>query len=48
VAVNSALSAAFVGAQTIVQGEKPFHSSIFVASSLRDRLPMACEHRVLG
>jgi NRPS condensation-like uncharacterized protein len=39
VTVNSALSAAFVGAQTIVQGEKPFHSSIYVASSLRDRLP---------
>jgi len=39
VTVNSALSAAFVGAQTIVQGEKPFHLSIFVAGSLRDRLP---------
>jgi NRPS condensation-like uncharacterized protein len=38
VTVNSALSAAFVGAQTIVQGEKPFHSSIAVAGSLRDRL----------
>ncbi len=39
VTVNSALSAAFVGAQAIVQGEKPFHSTIGVASSLRDRLP---------
>jgi NRPS condensation-like uncharacterized protein len=39
VTVNSALSAAFVGAQTIVQGPKAFHSSIFVAGSLRDRLP---------
>jgi hypothetical protein len=38
VTVNSALSAAFVGAQTIVQGERPFHSSIGVAGSLRDRL----------
>jgi len=38
VTVNSALTAAFVGAQTKVQGEKPFHSSIGVAASLRDRL----------
>jgi NRPS condensation-like uncharacterized protein len=38
VTVNSALTTAFVGAQTIVQGEKPFHSSIGVAGSLRDRL----------
>ncbi len=38
VTVNSALAAAFVGAQIIVQGEKPFHSSIGVAGSLRDRL----------
>ncbi|MCP4538636.1 MAG: hypothetical protein GY832_15995 [Chloroflexi bacterium] len=38
VTVNSALTAAFVGAQTIVQGEKPHHSSIGVAGSLRDRL----------
>jgi hypothetical protein len=39
ITVNSALTAAFVGAQTIVQGKKPFHSSIGVAGSLRDRLP---------
>jgi hypothetical protein len=39
VTVNSALTAAFVGAQTLVQGERPFHSSIGVAGSLRDRLP---------
>jgi hypothetical protein len=39
VTVNSALTAAFVGAQTIVLGDRPFHSSIFVAASLRDRLP---------
>jgi NRPS condensation-like uncharacterized protein len=38
VTVNSALSAAFVGAQTVIQGKKPFHSSIGVAASLRDRL----------
>ena len=38
VTVNSALTAAFVGAQTIVQGDKPHHSSIGVAGSLRDRL----------
>jgi len=39
VTVNSALSAAFVAAQIVVQGERPFHSSVFVAGSLRDRLP---------
>ncbi len=39
VTVNSALSAAFVGAQVLVQGAEPFHSSAFVAGSLRDRLP---------
>jgi hypothetical protein len=38
VTVNSALCAAFVGAQVVVQGEKPFHSSIGVGASLRDRL----------
>jgi NRPS condensation-like uncharacterized protein len=39
VTVNSALATAVVGAQTMVQGEKPFHSSISVASDLRGRLP---------
>jgi hypothetical protein len=39
VTVNSALTAAFVGAQTIVLGDRPFHSGILVAASLRDRLP---------
>lgn len=39
VTVNSALAAAFVAAQIAVQGEQPFHSSVFVAASLRDRLP---------
>jgi hypothetical protein len=38
VTVNSALSAAFLGAQSVVQGEKPYHPSIGVAGSLRDRL----------
>ena len=38
VTVNSALTTAFVGAQSIVQGEKPFHSGMIVAASLRDRL----------
>jgi hypothetical protein len=38
VTVNSALTTAFVGAQTIVQDDKPHHSSIGVAGSLRDRL----------
>ena len=38
VTVNSALTAAFVGAQYIVQGDKPYHSSIAVAGSVRDRL----------
>jgi len=38
VTVNSALTSAFVGAQHNVQGDKPYHSSIGVAGSLRDRL----------
>jgi NRPS condensation-like uncharacterized protein len=38
VTVNSALATAFVAAQVLVQGEKPFHSSVSVAGSLRDRL----------
>ncbi|MEW5873346.1 MAG: condensation domain-containing protein [Chloroflexota bacterium] len=39
VTVNSALAIAFAGAQVSVQGPRPFHSSIFIAGSLRDRLP---------
>jgi NRPS condensation-like uncharacterized protein len=39
VTVNTALTAAFVGAQVFVQGDQPFHSSIGVAGSVRDRLP---------
>lgn len=38
VTVNSALTAAFAGAQTLVQGAKPYHSSIGVAANLRGRL----------
>jgi hypothetical protein len=38
VTVNSALTAAFAGAQAIVLGEKRYHPSIAVAASLRDRL----------
>ena len=38
VTVSSALSAAFVGAQTVVQGEQLFPTSILVAGNLRDRL----------
>jgi len=39
VTVSSALAAAFVGAQTAVQGAKAHHASIGVGASLRDRLP---------
>jgi hypothetical protein len=38
VTVNSALTAAFVGAQRSVEGEKPYHPSIAVAANVRDRL----------
>ena len=38
VTVNTALTTAFVGAQYMVQGEKPYHSSIGIAGNLRDRL----------
>jgi NRPS condensation-like uncharacterized protein len=38
VTVNSALSAAFVGAQCAVQVGKPHHSGIGVGTSLRDRV----------
>lgn len=38
VTVNTALTTAFVGAQYIVQGDKPYHSSIGVAGNVRDRL----------
>ena len=38
VTVNTALTTALVGAQYMVQGNQPYHSSIGVAVSLRDRL----------
>lgn len=41
VTVNSALTAASVGAQYSVQGDKPYHSSIAVGGNLRDRLQRA-------
>jgi len=39
VTVNTALAAAFSGAQSFVDGEKPYHAKIVVAASLRDRIP---------
>jgi hypothetical protein len=39
VTVNSALTAAFSGAQGFVQGEKPYHAKTVIAADLRDRLP---------
>jgi NRPS condensation-like uncharacterized protein len=39
VTVNSALTTAFSGAQSFVEGEKPYHAKIVVAASLRERLP---------
>ena len=38
ITVNSALTAAFVGAQILVQGNQPYHSSIAVAAHVRERL----------
>jgi NRPS condensation-like uncharacterized protein len=37
--VNSALTAAFSGAQSFVEGEKPYHAKIIIAANLRDQLP---------
>jgi len=39
VTVNSALTTAFAGAQSLVEGEKPYHGKVVVAASLRDRIP---------
>jgi hypothetical protein len=39
VTVNSALTTAFSGAQSFVQGEKPYHAKAVIAADLRDRLP---------
>jgi NRPS condensation-like uncharacterized protein len=41
VTVNSALAAAFAGAQSFVEGEKPYHAKIAVGTNLRDRLPIS-------
>jgi NRPS condensation-like uncharacterized protein len=38
VTVNTALTAAFVGAQYVVRGNRPYHASIGIAASVRDRL----------
>jgi hypothetical protein len=39
--VNSALTAAFSGAQSFVEGQKPYHEKTVIAANLRDRLPDA-------
>ena len=39
VTVNSALATAIAGAQSFVEGEKPYHAKVVVAASLRDRIP---------
>ena len=39
ITVNSALTAAFAGAQSFVEGDKPYHAALAVGVSLRDRLP---------
>jgi NRPS condensation-like uncharacterized protein len=39
VTVNSALTIAFAGAQSFVEGEKPYHAKVVVAASLRERIP---------
>ena len=39
VTVNSALTTAFSGAQSFVQGEMPYHAKTVIAADLRDRLP---------
>ncbi len=39
VTVNSALAAAFSGAQGFVEGEKPYHAKVAVGANLRDRIP---------
>jgi NRPS condensation-like uncharacterized protein len=39
ITVNSALTVAFSGAQSFVEGEQPYHSKIVIAANLRARLP---------
>ncbi len=43
VTVNSVLTTAFSGAQSFVQGEKPYHAKTVIAADLRDRLPHSPE-----
>ena len=43
VTVYSALTTAFSGAQSFVQGEKPYHAKTVIAADLRDRLPHSPE-----
>ncbi len=38
ISLNSALTAAFCGAQGVVEGKKPHHKQILMAASVRDRL----------
>jgi hypothetical protein len=39
VTVNTALTTAFNGAQSFVEGKKPYHDRTVIAASLRDRIP---------
>ncbi len=39
ITVNSALAAAFAGAQSFVEGDKLYHAALAVGVSLRDRIP---------
>jgi NRPS condensation-like uncharacterized protein len=39
VTVNSALTTAFAAAQSFVEGERPYHTRVVVAASVRDRIP---------
>ena len=39
ITVNSALTVAFAGAQSFVEGEKPYHEALAVGVSLRGRIP---------
>ncbi len=39
VSVNTALTTAFVAAQYLIQGDRPYLSNIIIAGNMRDRLP---------
>jgi NRPS condensation-like uncharacterized protein len=41
ITVNSALATAFSGAQSFVEGEKPYHAKVAVGTNLRDRLSVS-------